>query len=74
MGSSKGPQLLSHQSTIAHFVAERERGRYNDGNDFFNMRFRLVCGSPVAGGIIGNNQYLGAHCFGQTSSLSPKWC
>ena len=48
--------------------------RYNDGNDFLNMRFRLVCGSPAAGGIIGNNQYLGAYFFfGQASSLSPKW-
>ena len=64
MGSSKGPQLLSHQSTIAHFVAERERGRYNDGNDFLNMRFRLVCGvSCCLVGSFGNNQYLGAHCF-----------
>jgi len=44
------------------------------GMAFLNMRFGLVCGSPVVGGIIRNNQYLGAHCFGQASSLSPKWC
>jgi hypothetical protein len=73
MCSSREPRLLAHQAQIAHFFAERELGRGNDGNDFPNMRLRLVCGSPVAGGIIGNNnQYLGAHFFAQASSPSPK--